>query len=317
MGTPDFAVPVLEALAADERNRITLVLTRPDAASGRGKTLLPSPVRARAEALGLPIATPTSLCDFRLPLSADAAGCSAPSSVAVPDFIIVAAFGLILPKALLALPRYGCINVHASLLPRWRGAAPIQRALLAGDERAGVSIMRMEAGLDTGAFCATASTEIGEKGAAELTAELAQLGARSLAAVLPALVAGTAEWVEQDESQVTYAEKLLKSELTLDPSLCATDNIRRIRASTPQAPARCTLCSKPVTVLEVRRVCQEMRSPNTPEPGTVLFEGKHLYLCAKDDFFELVSLKPDGKKEMAAGAFCAGLRDPNLSWSKL
>jgi methionyl-tRNA formyltransferase len=357
MGTPLFATTALKELAADKDGRysVRLVLTRPDAASGRGKTLVPSPVRVLAEELGIPVETPRS---FYAEPSSGFAGLVSTSDKRVvdpdlfariaatdPDFIIVAAYGAILPREILDLPRYGCINIHGSLLPRWRGAAPIQRAILAGDAEAGVSIMRMEPGLDTGPYCAVAKTPLGEKNTEQLTAELAQLGANLLVDTLPRIAAGTAPWTPQDETLATYADKVEKSELFLDPSLPALENIRRVRASSPQSPARCLICNKPVTVTSVipsaaKNPAEDSRtesdvaaeppvilsaaknpaedSRTEPDvavetsalipPANVQFFNKHLILATPDGTFEVTTLKPDGKNAMSAAAFAAGIK---------
>jgi methionyl-tRNA formyltransferase len=302
MGTPEFAVPSLQALAADEHYALQLVLTRPDAASGRGKTLLPSAVRVSAEALGLPVSTPTGGLEPQ----------ELPPLASAPDFVVVAAYGRILPDALLSWPRLGCINVHASLLPRWRGAAPVQRAILAGDIEAGVSIMRMESGLDTGAFCAQASVPIADKDASTLSAELAQVGAQLLLAALPAIAAGTASWQEQEHSEVTYANKVEKHELLLSPQASAVDNLRRVRAASDSAPARCVVAERSATVLKAN-----MAREVDAVPGQLLVIGKHLYLGTADGAIELISIKPDGKQAMPAAAFAAGLRGATQLWDSL
>jgi methionyl-tRNA formyltransferase len=295
MGTPDFAVPALEALAHDpaRRYRLLLVCTRPNAASARGKTLLPSPVRVAAEALGIP-------------LTHD------PTTLPPCDFIVVAAYGAILSPELIAHPRHGCINIHASLLPRWRGAAPIQRAILAKDTQMGVSIMRVVYELDAGPYCAQQALQAGEKSVPSLTSELARSGARLLVQTLPLIAKGQVHWVEQEPALVTYAAKIAKGELALNPELSAANNLRRIRASTPQAPARCHLCGRSVTVLEAHAF------PSLGgAPGTVVLAHKRLFLTTAEGAFELLSLKPDGKQAMSAAAFSAGLRDAPLTWSAL
>jgi methionyl-tRNA formyltransferase len=246
-----------------------------------------------------------------------------------PDVIVVAAFGMILPARILSLPRFGCINIHASLLPRWRGAAPIQRCILAGDECTGVSIMRMEEGLDTGAVCRVGTLPATGKNARVLTEELAELGAALLLDVLPRVVDGSAEWTEQDEAQVTYADKVEKRELALDPASSALTNLRRVLASTPQAPARCVLDGRPVTVLEARLwegageppfcgaeglgtpaglvAAGAPAAPADPAAPVVL-AGKSLLLATAEGCLELISLKPDGRQGMPAAAFAAGVR---------
>ena len=200
----------------------------------------PSPVAEAAPDIGLLVRKPSTLRDEA---AADELRRSS------PDVIVVAAYGLILPPAVLDVPAFGCLNVHASLLPRWRGAAPIHRAILAGDAETGVSIMRMEEGLDTGPYCVVERVEIGEKSVTELTHELAVLGARALVRALGDLDSGECEWVDQDDSQATYANKVEKSEVALSPHLGVTDALRRIRASSPQAAARAVVAGKDIAAL--------------------------------------------------------------------
>ena len=218
MGTPDFAVPSLRELAS--RFEVVLVLTRPDAVRSRGKKLEPSPVKAAALELDIPVMEATRITPEVMDRLHEAKA----------DIFCVAAYGCILPDEVLNMAPLGIVNVHASLLPRWRGAAPIQRAILAGDERAGISIMRIGHGVDTGAYCAQASCSVAGKTADELTAELAQLGADLLCDTLPALADETAVWTEQDESLVTHAQKISKAEMRLDPQERALVNLRRVLA---------------------------------------------------------------------------------------
>ena len=241
MGTPDFAVPSLRALAA--AHEVPLVLTRPDAVRGRGRKLVPSPVKAAALELGIEVVETKRITPEVLEQI----------TAAKPDLIAVAAFGCILPDSVLSLAPCGCVNVHASLLPRWRGAAPIQRAVLEGDERAGVSIMEVVHELDAGAYCRQASVEVGDKDCATVMAELAELGARELLAAVPSLADGSVEWTEQDESLVTYAAKVEKHEMLLDPADDALRNVRRVRASLDAAPARLVVGGKGVRALGGRR----------------------------------------------------------------
>jgi methionyl-tRNA formyltransferase len=223
MGTPDFAVPSLDALVAAGHD-IAAVYTQPPRPAGRGKALRPSPIQQRAEELGLPVRTPNSLRDPEA--QTEFAALNA-------DIAVVAAYGLILPQAILDAPKHGCINVHASLLPRWRGAAPIHRAILAGDSVTGVTIMQMEAGLDTGPMLATVELPIADKTGIALTEELAILGASRLIDVLANLPAFPP--VPQPETGVTYATKLDKSETRLDFLTSATQVTRQIRAFAPNA----------------------------------------------------------------------------------
>jgi methionyl-tRNA formyltransferase len=221
MGTPDFAVPTLDALI-DAGHEIVAVYSQPPRRAGRGKALSPSSVQRRAEAVGLAVRTPATLRD------AEAQDAFRALDL---DVAVVAAYGLILPLPILQAPRHGCLNVHASLLPRWRGAAPIQRAILAGDEKTGVCIMAMEQGLDTGPVLARRETEIGRKTAGMLTDELAGMGGALMAEVLDRLGGIAPE--PQPEKGVTYAAKIDKSEARIDFARGAVDIERRIRAFNP------------------------------------------------------------------------------------
>lgn len=302
MGTPNFAVPSLRALAA--AHDVALVLTRPDAVRSRGKKLEPSPVKAAALELGLPVLEAKRM----EPEVVDAL------RAARADVFCVAAYGCILPDEVLTMAPLGCVNVHASLLPRWRGAAPIQRAILAGDAEAGVSIMRIGHGVDTGAYCAQASCSVAGKSADELTSELAELGAGLLLEVLPELAAGTVSWTEQDEALVTHAAKIQKAELRLDPAVSAADNERRALASSDAAPARCMLAGKPVRVLAARVA---------PVSGAVLaagelaIQGGRVLLGCGEGALEVLELKPDGKRAMDAAAWAAGQRGAAVTWEAL
>lgn len=298
MGTPEFAVPSLDALIAT--HDVIAVYTRPDSVSGRGRGLRPSPVKCVAEEAGVAVRQPASLRD--------------PAEVSAlkaldPDIIVVAAYGMILPADVLDIPRYGCINVHASLLPRWRGAAPIQRAILAGDEFVGVSIMRMETGLDTGPYCRTAGTPVDDKTTEELVAELAVLGADTLIQALDALAAGACEWVEQDESSVTYAEKIAKLDVAISPTLGVREALARVRASSPQAPSRVQIGGRGATVLRATL------GTDSVEPGHVACTKHAIVLGMADGSIEIEQVKPDGKSAMAACDWARGARlDEDSTW---
>ena len=221
MGTPDFAVPALVALAK-AGHEIVGVYSQPPRPAGRGKALRPSPVQAQAEQMGIEVRTPVSLKDPEVQSAFAALNA---------DVAVVVAYGLILPRAVLEAPRSGCLNIHASLLPRWRGAAPIQRAILSGDNVTGVTIMNMEAGLDTGPMRAKHVTPIEDKTAGALTAELAQAGAELMVEVLDDLSAHPP--VPQPEEGVTYAAKIDKSEARIDFTRDAHQVERQIRAFNP------------------------------------------------------------------------------------
>jgi len=221
MGTPDFAVPTLDALLAAGHD-IAAVYTQPPRPAGRGKAPMPSLVQKRAEAAGLEVRSPASL---------RGAEAQAAFSALNLEAAVVAAYGLILPEPVLKAPEYGCLNVHASLLPRWRGAAPIQRSILAGDTKTGVTIMQMEKGLDTGPMMAAMPAEIDGKTAGELTAELATLGAELMAQVLGLLP--QVGRVPQNDARATYAPKIEKSEARLDFTRSAAEAERQVRAFNP------------------------------------------------------------------------------------
>lgn len=302
MGTPDFAVPSLRELAS--RFEVVLVLTRPDAVRSRGKKLEPSPVKAAALELDIPVMEATRITPEVMDRLHEAEA----------DIFCVAAYGCILPDEVLHMAPLGIVNVHASLLPRWRGAAPIQRAILAGDERAGISIMRIGHGVDTGAYCAQASCSVAGKTADELTAELAQLGADLLCDTLPALADGTAVWTEQDESLVTHARKISKAEMRLDPQESALVNLRRVLASSDAAPARCIAAGKPVRIMHAVAADGDA---SMCAAGELVCQSKRIYIGCSDGVLEVTSVKPDGKRQMDASAWAAGLHGDGLTWGKL
>ena len=255
MGTPDFAVPTLDALLA-AGHQLAAVYSQPPRPAGRGKSLRPSPIQQRAEAAGLEVRTPTSL---RNPAEQEAF-----ASLDL-DAAIVAAYGLILPEPVLAAPRFGCLNVHGSILPRWRGAAPVQRAILAGDERTGITIMQMERGLDTGPMLAVRETEIDGKTAGELTDELAGIGGALMVEVLERL--HRIDPVPQPEEGVTYAAKIDKGEARLDFSRSAIEVERQVRAFNPVPGAYFEYGGERIKVLAAQVTAMK------GEPGVVLDHG--------------------------------------------
>jgi methionyl-tRNA formyltransferase len=255
MGTPDFAVPTLDALLAAGHD-VVAVYTQPPRPAGRGKALAPSPVQKRAEAAGIAV---------RMPASLKGADEQAAFAALDLDAAVVAAYGLILPGPILEAPRQGCLNVHASMLPRWRGAAPIQRAILAGDRMTGVTIMQMEKGLDTGPMLAVLPAEIGRKTAGELTAELAALGATAMTRVLGLLP--QVGRMPQNEARATYAPKIEKKEAKLDFGRSAVEVERQVRAFNPAPGAFFEYENERIKVLAA-----EISELNE-EPGNVLDHG--------------------------------------------
>ena len=258
MGTPDFAVPALQALTAAGHD-VAAVYCQPPRPAGRGKAPRPSPVQIQAEALGLEVRTPVSLRD-----PAEQAAFAASKL----DVAVVAAYGLILPVAILDAPRLGCFNIHASLLPRWRGAAPVVRAILAGDEETGVTIMKMDKGLDTGPMLATLGMPIDRKTGGELTEELSEKGARLMVEVLADLSAYPATL--QPDAGVTYAAKIEKAEARLDFSQSAEQVERQIRAFNPAPGAFFEIGSERVRVLRADIVAAHPRRNGVEEAGVVL-----------------------------------------------
>jgi methionyl-tRNA formyltransferase len=256
MGTPDFSVPGLKVLI--QTQTVVGVVTQPDRPAGRGQQLHPSPVKVVAEAAGIPVYQPKSL------RSEEAA---APLRDWQPDLIVVTAFGQILRPHVLDLPPLGCVNVHASLLPRWRGAAPIQHALMAGDAETGVCLMRMDPGMDTGPVFTCRATPIGpDDTAVTLHDRLAQLGADLLAEHLEAIIAGRLTAAPQDEALVTYAPMIKKEDGRLDWRQSAAELDRRIRAMTPWPGAYADWQGQPLKILAARPVEQ----PATGAPGQII-----------------------------------------------
>jgi len=304
-GTPAFAVPPLAALHA--AHEVVGVLTQPDRPAGRGRELSVSPVKRLASQLGLPILQPATLRGDRQALAATLAQLSEWQ----PDVMVVVAYGLILPHEVLALPRLGCLNIHASLLPRWRGAAPIQRAILAGDAETGVCIMQMDEGLDTGAVLNCARTGIGpETTAASLHDVLADLGARQILVALDGLAAGTLQAQAQPETGVSYARKLSKPEGMIDWRRTAADIDRQIRAFNPWPTAQTRLHGEPVKLLRSRGTAQ-IAAPAGAEPGTMLgLDGDALLVACGQGVLQVLELQRAGRKPVAARDFHNALRIP-------
>ena len=291
-GTPAFAVPTLEMLLASDKYRPCAVYTQPDRPAGRGRKLKPSPVKELAVKAGLPILQPASL------KSEQEAQKMAEFS---PDLLVVAAYGLIFPQTILDIPRLGCINVHASLLPRWRGAAPVQRALLAGDEQTGITIMEMVYRLDAGDMLHKEVCPIEPwETASELLAKLARLGATGLAKVLPLIEAGTAVAEAQDESQVTYAEKLDKSEALLDWRRSAVELARKVRGLNDWPVAQTRYQGK---ILRIWKA-EPLDVSTDAAPGTLLpVQNKNLDVATGEGVLRLLEVQLPGGKRITARAF--------------
>jgi len=287
-GTPDFAARHLDALLSSG-HQVVGVFTQPDRPAGRGKKLMPSPVKVLAEEHGLPIFQPASLRpQENQHLVADLNA----------DVMVVVAYGLILPKAVLDMPRLGCLNVHGSLLPRWRGAAPIQRSLWAGDADTGVTIMQMDVGLDTGDMLYKLSCPItDEDTSATLYDKLAELGPKGLIDTLQQLADNRVQPEVQDEALVTYAEKLSKEEARLDWSLPAAQLERCIRAFNPWPMSWLEIDGQPVKVWQASVIA----GPVNAAPGTIVEANKQgIQVATVEGILNLESLQPAGKKAMSA-----------------
>jgi methionyl-tRNA formyltransferase len=286
-GTPDFAVPVLQALI-ESPHRVVAVYTRPDRPAGRGRKLRAGPVKQLAQAHDLPVRQPHGLKD---------AGVQRELAQFEADIMVVVAYGLLLPPEVLAIPRLGCVNVHASLLPRWRGAAPIQRAILAGDETTGVTIMQMDAGLDTGDMLASARCDIGPQDTARtLHDRLAELGARLLLQTLEQIAAGEQLPVAQNDEKATYAAKLDKSEAWLDWRRPAVSLARQVCAFNPWPVAQTTLDGMTVRIWEA---CATSADCQGYTPGCVIRTDKQgIEVATGEGVLRITQIQLPGKRCM-------------------
>lgn len=291
-GTPEFAARALDALATFDCD-IPLVLTQPDRPAGRGMKLMPSPVKQRALAHGLTVAQPDTLKTPEL---------RAPLVEAAPDLLVVVAYGLLLPRAVLDIPRLGCINIHASLLPRWRGAAPIHRAIEAGDARTGITLMQMDEGLDTGPMLAERTVDIAaDDTTATLHDRLASTGAQLLIDTLPALLAGRVTAVPQPADGACYAAKIGKAEAALDFRRPAVELDRAIRALNPFPGALMTVDGTPIKLWQARV------EPASGEPGRILaVSDDGVVIACGEGALRVTELQKPGGKRLPAADFLHG-----------
>jgi len=295
-GTPSFALPAFDAIAAS-KHRLVVVYTQPDRRAGRGRELAASPVKRRALSLGLPVEQPDSLREPQA--TARLAGHA-------PDVMVVVAYGLLLPRAILDVPRCGCLNIHASLLPRWRGAAPVARAIEAGDPVTGVCIMRMEAALDTGPVMLRRERPIGPGDTAgELGARLAQDGAEQIVVAIDALAGGLARFEPQDPAGAIYARKLQKSEARV--SWCEPADVieRRVRALNPWPVAETRLEGQQLRIWQARVVARDAGA----RPGTILAAGAQgIVVMTGRNALAIERLQSPGRRA-ASAADLANTRD--------
>jgi len=297
MGTPEFAVPALCAL--HDAHTVVAVYTQPDKPVGRGLDLRASPVKVRAVELGLPVCQPEKLSQ---------PGEYERLQALKPDLILVVAYGQILRKNVLDLPRLGCVNIHSSLLPRWRGAAPIQRAMLAGDAVTGITTMHLVEKLDAGDILLQKATPISiEDTAGSVHDRLALLGAELILPTLAGLNQGTLQGISQDESKVTYAAKLTKEMEALNPAEPAIQLSRQVRALNPWPGTSLDVGQR----LKVKQV--GVRPDLKGHEGQIYEKAGMLLLGTSDGALELIRLQWDGKKEVDAGGFLNGLRGRGVS----
>lgn len=290
MGTPAFAVPSLESLA--RHHDVVLVVTPPDRVSGRGSRQRPSAAKQAADELGIAVLQPGTL-------RGEAAAAIRESS---PDVICVVAFGMLLPRDVLEIPRFGCLNVHASLLPKYRGAAPIQRAVLDGRPVTGVSIMRMEEGLDTGPYALQREVAIDERYVNELENELAHVGADALIEVLAEMSRSEVQWTEQDDSAATYASKVTKDDVALRPDIDVAAAVRRVRAATRRAPARACVGERELTVVRASISKADIA------PGAVCLSEGVPQLGFAGGALALEVVRPAGRDDMPGSEWARGAR---------
>lgn len=295
MGTPDFAVPPLRALA-EAGYTVSAVVTQPDKPKGRGKTMMPTPVKEEAVKYGIPVLQPARV--------------RSPEFLEVlknlnPDIIVVAAFGQIIPQTILDLPKYGCINIHASLLPKYRGAAPIQQAILDGEKESGVTIMKMSVGLDTGDMISKAVVPIlEEETGGSLFDKLSEAGAKLLLDTLPTIEDGTAQYEKQpEESPTPYAAMITREQGCMDFSKSAEELERLVRGMNPWPSAYTFLNGKNLKIWK----CSVLAEESGKEPGTVYKTDKNgIYVSCKKGSLLLRELQLEGKKRMDAAAFLRG-----------
>ncbi|MCI8283826.1 MAG: methionyl-tRNA formyltransferase [Firmicutes bacterium] len=294
MGTPEFAVAPLEALIENNYN-VVLAVTQPDKARDRGKKIRPTPVKETAVNAGIEVLQPDKIKKNEDFLSV--------ISKIEPDIIIVAAYGKILPVSLLEIPRFGCVNIHASLLPKFRGAAPIQRSIIEGEEKTGVTLMYMAEGLDTGDMIAKSETEIGKKTADDLHDELSVMGAKLLIEYLPKISSGNIIPEKQDDSLACYAPMITKSEGKIDFSRRADEIERLIRGLTPWPGAFTDYNGLQMKI----RAAEVSDMTSEADFGTVIdVDKQHIYVACKDSVLAVSAVQMPGKKAMPVSDYLKG-----------
>ena len=296
-GTPDIAAVILSALLENPQHEIKHVYTQPDRPAGRGRKTRLSPVKQIAQQFAIPVKQPAT----RAELAQDA-------DLGDVDALIVVAYGLILPPTVLSQPRYGCINVHGSLLPRWRGAAPVQRAIQAGDKETGISIMRMDSGIDTGKILLQKSCEINDTDTGlTLLGRLESLGSECLLEALAGLAAGPADMREQDDRLATYAAKVSKQEAEIDWNAAAQQIERTIRAFNPAPVAFTSLNNVKIRVWDARIL--DTDSANNSPGEIISYTSEGLDVSTKNQAIRILALQLEGKKRQRVREFYNGYPD--------
>jgi len=294
MGSPQFAVPILRALASNYN--LICVVTQPDRPAGRGKQLRPSPVKSVSQELNLPILQPEKLRNSEVVNQIKSL---------LPDLIVVAAFGQILPGEILLIPTYGCLNIHASLLPRWRGAAPIQAAILHSDDETGISIMLMDAGLDTGPVLSQRSIAIQpNETAGDLSERLSQFGGAFLIEILPDYFQGSIIPIPQDNSLATYAPIIRKSDGVINFSKTSSELVRQVRAFEPWPTSFFYWRNQRIVIKNAHSIPSEIM-----DPGQVLLMDNLPAITTKEGLLVLDQIHPAGKNIMSGDAFLRGSPD--------
>jgi len=305
-GTPAFSLPCLHALMDDDHSEVVGVVTQPDRRSGRGMKRTPSPIKQVAVVAGIDCITPETLRNNN--------GALAWLQHKRPDILLVVAFGMILPQAWLQSPTIAPLNIHASLLPRWRGAAPIERAFLAGDDETGVCLMRMEQGLDTGPVYDYRTLPINNRCCgSDLWQQLSHLGAQLLHDALPQLVTGALSPHSQSETSATYAAKIIAEDRIIDWHQSATAVDRQVRCFAPKPGARCKIASGPLQGKWLKVLAGAIRQQGDTRPGTCHLTDQGIAVgCGEATSYVIHTLQPEGKPAMAADAFWRGLREKPL-----
>jgi len=298
-GTPEFSVSTLQALITDGHN-IKAVYTQPDRPAGRGRKVQISPVKQCAINNNLTIEQPLN---FKTTDNIEQL------KTYHADLMVVVAYGIILPIEILTAPKYGCINIHASLLPRWRGAAPIQRSILNGDKETGVTLMQMDEGLDTGDMLEKSTLAIKpQDNSSTLHDKLAAIGAQALIKLLPSVEQGCLKPIPQDSSEACYANKLTKQEATIDWHQPAHKVLQAIAAFNPWPVAHTQLSEKPLRIWSA----QPTHSATEDKPGTIIVDNNRLYVACLDENIEITELQPANKRKMEASAYLSAHKPNKL-----